>query len=407
MRDLGPRSMTVTRRQVLAGGAVAAAGLALRPVRSLAVGAPAENLAPPRDLESFVLDRLRAGRLPGVSTAIVRDGQLWSRGFGEANLPRDRHVDSGTIFMLASISKTVICTAVMQAVEDGLFALDDDVDDVLPFSVRIPGFPNRKITARQLLTHTSSIRDRWPVWDDLYSQGDSPIGLGEFLEGYLVPGGEDYREGNFYGFAPGKAYRYSNVGASLAAYLVEAASGTGFDVWCNDRIFEPLAMTRTGWHLADVSRSEVAMPYRWSANLDTYVPYGHYGYPDYPDGALRTTARHLCHHMGMVMNGGEWNGVRLLSTESVREILRLQIPDIVRFQGLIWYRFHFHGRTLVGHNGGDQGVATVAFFDPDTGIGVAVLGNGNWRQDGNRWPLQEIMQRLFEDAPQLLDGSAS
>jgi CubicO group peptidase (beta-lactamase class C family) len=59
------------------------------------------------------------------------------------------------------------------------------------------------------------------VWDDLYSQGDSPIGLGEFLEGYLVPGGEDYRAGNFYGFAPGKNYRYSNVGASLAAYLVE------------------------------------------------------------------------------------------------------------------------------------------------------------------------------------------
>ena len=202
MRDLGPRSMTVTRRQVLAGGAVAAAGLALRPVRSLAIGSPTQRLAPPRGLESFVLDRTRAGRLPGVSAAIVRGGRLWSRGFGEANLARNRPVDSGTLFMLASISKTVICTAVMQAVEDGLFALDDDVDDVLGFSVRIPGFPNRKITARQLLTHTSSIRDRWPVWDDLYSEGDSPIGLGEFLEGYLVPGGEDYREANFYGARP-------------------------------------------------------------------------------------------------------------------------------------------------------------------------------------------------------------
>ena len=407
MRDLGPRSMTVTRRQVLAGGAVAAAGLALRPLRSLAVGAPTERLVPPRGLESFVLDRMVAGRLPGVSAAIVRDGQLWSRGFGEANLARNRPVDSGTLFMLASISKTVICTAVMQAVEDGLFTLDDDVDDVLPFSVRIPGFPNRKITARQLLTHTSSIRDRWPVWDDLYSQGDSPIGLGEFLEGYLVPGGEDYRAGNFYGFAPGKAYRYSNVGASLAAYLVEAASGIGFDEWCNDRIFEPLAMTRAGWHLADVPRSEVAMPYRWSPDRDKYVPYGQYGYPDYPDGALRTTARQLCHHMGMVMNGGAWNGVRILSTESVQEIRRSQIPGIESGQGLIWYRFGFHGRSLVGHNGGDQGVATVAFFEPATGIGVAVLGNSNWRTDGNRWPLQEIMQRLFEDAPRVLEGGAS
>ena len=55
------------------------------------------------------------------------------------------------------------------------------------------------------------------------------------------------------------------------------------------------------------------------------------------------------------MNGGEWNGVRILSTESVQEIRRSQIPGIEGGQGLIWYRFGFHGRSLVGHNGGDQG----------------------------------------------------
>jgi CubicO group peptidase (beta-lactamase class C family) len=91
----------------------------------------------------------------------------------------------------------------------------------------------------------------------------------------------------------------------------------------------------------------------------------------------------------------------------VQEIRRPQIPGIESGQGLIWYRFGFHGRSLVGHSGGDQGVATVAFFEPSTGIGVAVLGNSNWRKDGNRWPLQQIMQRLFEDAPRLLEGGAS
>jgi CubicO group peptidase (beta-lactamase class C family) len=69
--------------------------------------------------------------------------------------------------MLASISKTVIATAVMQGVERALFGLDDDVNDILPFPVRTPEHPRRVITVRQLLTHTSSIRDRWPVWDDL------------------------------------------------------------------------------------------------------------------------------------------------------------------------------------------------------------------------------------------------
>ena len=402
-RDLGRRSMTVTRRQLLRAGAVVASATTLRPLSAFA-GAPSTVVAPARGgLDAFVADRMRAGRLPGLGAAIVHDGAVgWARGFGLANVWRERPVGQETLFMLASISKTVICMAVLQAVEDGHFGLDDDVNGILPFPVRTPNYPHRAITVRNLLTHTSAIRDRWPVWDDLYSQGDSPIPLGTFLEGYLVPGGDDYRAGNFTSEAPGKRYRYSNVGASLAAFLVEAASGIAFDDWCDGRIFGPLGMTRAGWHLADVPRADVSMPYRWSPDEDRYVAYGQYGYPDYPDGALRTTARHLGHHLGMAMDGGTWNGVRLLSEVSARSMLRPQIPGIEPGQGLIWYRFGLHGRSLIGHNGGDQGVATAAFFEPDTGVGVIVLGNAGWHADGSRWPLQQIMERLFEDADTLL-----
>ena len=395
--------MTVTRRQLLGAGTAAAAAVALRPVSSLARTSPSTDAPPRIGLEAFVADRMRAGRLPGVGAAIVRNGRVgWARGFGLANVWRERAVGQETLFMLASISKTVICTAALQAIDDGLFGLDDDVNDVLPFPVRTPRHPHRAITPRHLLTHTSAIRDRWPVWDDLYSEGDSPIPLGTFLQGYLVPGGEDFDQRNFTSAVPGTQYRYSNIGASLAAFLVEAASGIAFDDWCDGRIFGPLGMSRAGWHLADVPRADVAMPYRWSHEDDRFIAYGQYGYPDYPDGALRTTARDLGAHLGMAMAGGEWNGVRLLSEASARSMLRPQIPGIEPGQGLIWYRFHLHGRTLIGHNGGDQGVATAAFFEPDTGVGVIVLGNGNWRTDGSRWPLQQIMERLFEDADALL-----
>ena len=298
--------------------------------------------------------------------------------------------------MIASISKTVIATAVMQAVERSLFGLDDDVNDIVPFEVRTPEHPNRAITVRHLLTHTSSIRDRWPVWDDLYSDGDSAIPLGTFLQGYLVPGGEDYRRTNFYDTKPGSRYRYSNVGGALAAFLVEAASGAGFDAWCETNIFEPLGMDRAGWHLADVPVADVAMPYRWSAERTRYVAYGQYGYPDYPDGALRTTAPQLARHLGMMMNRGAWNGTRVLERDTVREMLRSQIPDAENGQGLLWYRTRSLGRTLIGHNGGDHGVATVAFYDRDDDVGVVVLANGNWRRVGTRWPLQQIMHLLFD-----------
>ena len=337
------------------------------------------------------------GKLPGVSAAVVRgDEVVWARGYGDANLRQDEAVRPSTLFMLASISKTVIATAVMQAVERSLFHLDDDVNDIVPFTVRTPAHPKRAITVRHLLTHTSGIRDRWSVWDDLYAEGDSTIPLGTFLEGYLVPAGEDYRLTNFYDTKPGSRYRYSNVGAALAAFLVEVASGDGFDAWCETDIFEPLGMDRAGWHLTDVPAADVAMPYRWSADRSRYVPYGQYGYPDYPDGALRTTAPQIARHLGMVMNGGVWNGARVLERDSVREMLRSQMPDTTYGQGLIWYRTRSGGRTLIGHTGGDYGVATVAFYDRDADLGVVVLSNGNWRRVDRRWPLQQIMHLLFD-----------
>jgi CubicO group peptidase (beta-lactamase class C family) len=163
-------------------------------------------------------------------------------------------------------------------------------------------------------------------------------------------------------------------------------------------------MTRAGWHLAGLPAHDVAMPYRWSDAGQRYEAFGQYGYPDYPDGALRTTARALCMHMGMVMGGGRWHGTRVLSADSVQEMLRPQLQGIEKGQGLIWYRYELHRRTVWGHNGGDQGVATVAFFDPRDDLGVAVLANGDWRKADGVWPLQQIMSRLFDEAPDLIRG---
>ena len=70
-------------------------------------------------------------------------------------------------------------------------------------------------------------------------------------------------------------------------------------------------------------------------------------------------------------------------------------------QGLVWYRSSPRGRRLIGHDGGDSGVATVCFYEPATDTGVIVLANGNWRYVGGAWPLQQIMMRLFDEADRL------
>jgi CubicO group peptidase (beta-lactamase class C family) len=245
-----------TRREML-GFAGAAASLAVLP--------SARADAVEEELDAYIHRQMRAGRIPGLSVAVVRDADtVWSRGYGWANIPHELRATKDVEFMLASVSKTVTGVAVMQAVEDGLIDLDADVNEVLPFPVRNPEFPDDPITTRMLLTHTSTISDNWGVLTDVYVEGDSSVALGDFLAGYFTPGGKSYdAERNFLSGHPGTRYRYGNVAVALAAHLVEAASGTAFDAWCDERTFAPLAMDETSWYLRGMERRGIAMPYRY------------------------------------------------------------------------------------------------------------------------------------------------
>jgi CubicO group peptidase (beta-lactamase class C family) len=387
----------IDRRRVLIAAGLGAVAPILAPAIRWAGAAPREARRG-NDLDHEIRTMMHEARVPGLAAAIVKDGAIaWSHGYGHANLAHDRLATPDTIFMLASISKTVMAVAVMQAVEDGLLDLDSDVNDALPFDVRNPRHPGTAITLRMLLTHTSSIRDDWPTIVPFYAKGDSPIALGDYLRRYLAPGGDLYHTRRSYSaWLPGARYDYCNIAAALAGYLVESASGMPFDVWCDKRILAPLAMHRTSWHLAGLDRSQIAMPYRY--RVGRFVPYGQYGYPDYPDGQLRTSARQLAHHLLAFMGGGEYMGTRVLQSDTVDEMRRVQFPGVAHGQGLIWYRFGLRGMRLMGHTGGDDGVATQMYFRRNDGIGVIALANGNWHFDGRGWPLQRVVVRLFEEA---------
>jgi CubicO group peptidase (beta-lactamase class C family) len=301
-------------------------------------------------------------------------------------------VTPDTDFMLASISKTFVATAAMQQVEAGSLSLSADVDSYLPFAVRNPSYPDDPITLFQLLTHTSSIRDYYSFGYDYGA--DSDLALRDAMEGYLVPGGAYYDENGFnYGpTAPGARYQYSNIATSLAALLVEESAATPFDAYCDANIFAPLGMNRTSWKLAGTDQSTLAMPYRYDSPTASYEPYGHYGYPEYPCGQLRTSVSQLGRFLALSMNGGVYRGVRLLQQATVTQMLTPQVDALERGQGLTWY---WAGR-LVGHSGGDKGVTTHMYFDPATGAGVILLANCRL------WPgtaLLSVRAKLLEEAP--------
>jgi len=333
-------------------------------------------------LDRYIETRRRLAHSPGLSVAVVSaKGLEFAGGYGWANRESQVRADADTVYMLASVSKTVACAGVMCLVQDGKLDLDANVNDVLPFAVAIPGYPGA-ITLRQLLTHTSSIKDRAGTWghpgqaDTLYSHGDSTVSLGDFLKSYLVPGAQRYdKRGNFYDRKPGKGYAYSNIGVDLAAYTAEVAAAKPFSELVADRIINPLGMKQSGYHLSDITTENLAMPYAFDGNR--HQPLYQYGYPDYPCGALRSSAVELGMWLRAFMNFGAVDGTRILDEATVREIRTNQHVASWN-QGLVWWSGWGPGTFRhMGHTGGDAGVSTRMFFRPDKRIGAITLSNAS------------------------------
>ncbi len=342
---------------------------------------PYANAAGPEaTVSTDIVEAMETFHIPGLSACTVRSGAfVWSGAFGVADFDQDIAVADTTLFTVASVAKTVTCTAIMQLQEAGHFELDDDVNNYLPFSVRNPAHPDDPITFTMLLTHSSGIRDDWNTLVNLVTwDSDSPLPLGTFVEEYLVPGGLYYTAAVYVPWAPGEGDEYSNVAVSLLAYIVETISGESFPAYCEEHIFNPLGMQRTAWLLADVNLANLAMPYQYWEPDGQYYPYGQYRYPWYPAGLLMTTPLELGRFLTAMMQGGGAGGVRILEQETVDNIFTVHNPD---FQdgvhlGLIWAYGEWLGRWWWSQAGSQSGMRTVIRFNPDLDVGVIVLTNG-------------------------------
>ncbi|UCE18770.1 MAG: beta-lactamase family protein [Gemmatimonadota bacterium] len=316
----------------------------------------------PEALDAFILQIMETHHIPGVSALVVYDGRVaWSGAYGFANVTSNIQTSDSTVFMLASVSKTVTGAALLQLWEEGMFELDDDVNDYLPFTVVNPNHPDDAITFRMLLAHTSSLRDNWDVMFSTYVRGDTPIPLDEYVRDYFVPGGVYYDASeNFNIWAPGTKWQYCNHGFVLAGYLVEAITGIPFEEYCQDSLFSPLGMNETSWFLEGLDRNTVAMPYHYTHNQ--FVPYGHFGYADYPAGALRSSTVQLARFLVALLHKGRIDGAKILDSTTVELMTTIQYPTLYPTQGLIWFQRTLGEKVLWNHGGGDQGVSTIIAF---------------------------------------------
>jgi CubicO group peptidase (beta-lactamase class C family) len=198
--------------------------------------AHAQNL--PADVTTkidAIFDKWNKPESPGCALGVYRDGHVvYTRGYGMANLNDDVPITPSTVFHVASMSKQFTAASIILLGQQGKLSLDDDVHKYIP---ELPDFGGR-ITLRNLLHHTSGIRDQWALLDlngwrysqDLITDEDimSVVARQKQLN-----------------FSPGEKMVYSNTGYTLLAIVVNRVSGLSLREFTAKNIFDPLGMRHT------------------------------------------------------------------------------------------------------------------------------------------------------------------
>jgi CubicO group peptidase (beta-lactamase class C family) len=344
----------------------------------------------------------KRGHIAGFSVAIVnQEGILYEKGIGFADVDNKVPYTENTLQNIASISKTAIGLVLLKAQEMGKLNLDDPIDKYLPFEVENPYYPDVPITIRHLTTHTSSIVDSEAYDAESYilkekidssatvkmdrpenfNPPENKIPMSEFLENVLSEDGKWYTKDAFLEKKPGELFEYTNVGATLAAAVLEYATGESYDEFTRKYIFQPLGMSASGWSFDDIDFSKHTKMY---ADSVTQLPF--YSLITYPDGGLLTSSHDLGIYLVELIKGYSGNGT-ILKKESYTELYEKQLNDnhFTERDAESPYNdeydfgvfIGFSAKGYIGHTGGDPGVSSFMFFDTEKKIGRFMMINTN------------------------------
>jgi CubicO group peptidase (beta-lactamase class C family) len=328
---------------------------------------------------TYIKTLMRLAHKPSIATCIIDGNEVaWSHAYGYYDIENKKEATTQTLYLQASVSKTVTATALMQLYEKGLFNLDDDVNEYLPFNLRNPNYPDIPITIRMILSHRSSLADDNLYWLCLsYLPGDPDVQGFPYpwLEEYLTPGGSAYSSSTWSTDKPGEKYNYANIGFSIVAYLVEILSHQDFNEYCKEHIFQPLQMNTTGFRLRDCNIDNIAVPYEFKNGA--YFRHPQYGiHVLYPAITLRTSIDEYSHFIIAHMNGGIWNGIRILNASTVELMHTAYFSPHDKYNyGLGWQITNKPFRKTYGHSGGYVGALNIVTIIPDHNIAVIFFSN--------------------------------
>src|SRR3954466_14793127 len=316
-------------------------------------------------IERVVERRIRAGGYPGASVVVGRKGAaVFEQGFGKlswssSSTPSD---PQRTIYDIAALSKVVgTTTAIMILYDEKKIGLDDPVVNYIP---TFGGGDKDRVTIRMLLTHTSGL----PAGRDIWRIVRTPLEARAQVLSTPLEG------------RPGMQYIYSDLGADVLGLLVEVVAGEPLDKFLNRRVFEPLGMNETMYRPADslryrIAPTEVTPPrgYPLRGEVHDENAYALGGVAGH--AGLFSTAADLAVFAQVMLNGGEYNGMQIVSKPTVD----LFISRAFGHRALGWDTAdgdygsgRYLGPTAYGHTGF---TGTSMWIDPERQMFVILLTN--------------------------------
>ncbi|NOW95542.1 serine hydrolase [Mucilaginibacter sp. SG564] len=306
-------------------------------------------------IDHLIESNIDSGYINGAVALIARNGKIvYNKSFGIADVEQKKLMENDNIFRIASQTKAITSVAVMMLFEEGKFLLDE------PISKYIPAFAHpkvidlynekdttyttvpakREITIRDLLTHTSGIEYAQigsPRMNAIYAKSKIP---GGFVADKIRLADAMDRLGKLpLTHQPGEKWTYG-LNIDVLGYLVEKVSGKTLDQFFKERIFDPLGMKDTYFYIPAAKQNRLVAVYtpdkqghlvKWSAST---LPGIDFDYPKtagtyFSGGAgLSSTIKDYAIFLQMMLNGGVYNGQRLLARHTVEMMTENQIGDL-------------------------------------------------------------------------------
>lgn len=262
-----------------------------------------------------------AGRISGGVTAVVRVSNsgvmVRQTAVGEADVTTQRPMKTDSLFAVASMTKPITATALMMLVDEGKVALDDPVSKYVPQFAKIKltsGESPRAVTVFDVITHTSGLHGEQKVEGSLAEHMDVLVERG-------------------LAFEPGTKWQYS-PGLNVCGRIIEVVSGKLYHVFLQERVFDPLGMTETTFFPTKKQQARLAVLYQPGEKEGT-LAVGESWLTDFskdrvanPSGGLISTAENMGRFYQMILAGGVWNGERLVSEESVKQMTTIQTGEL-------------------------------------------------------------------------------